>query len=314
MRPFCIHIEARFVSWRKWFPSLVYKMGLGMSRGKAEMARDAADTETIEGSPSVRNDADVSARTPSTASERWPTFVVVVAIVAVMQIASMFAPPYIMPSPLTILGAIHELLVNDYRDVVVTLLRLSIALVISLVIGTTLGVVMAMIPRIRPYLRALVIIDTGVPAVSWILVAVFWFRDPEHRIMFIMLVIIVPFYALNVLDGIRAMPKDWLEMCQSFRPRRWQVFRYLIFPHVVPYVLMTTKSVFGYATRMIIFAELIGAAVGAGAKMGLAQATFRMDVVLAWTVLLVTVNLLAQAGVGMVERRVLKWRPDVEVR
>lgn len=280
------------------------------------MAKGAAETDAVEGSTPHQKPSGTDASLSGSAAlgDRWSTAVVVIAIVVVIQIASMFAPPYIMPSPLTILRAVHELLVNDYRDVVVTLLRLVIALALSLMIGTTLGVVMAMIPRVRPYLRALVIIDTGIPAVSWILVAVFWFRDPEHRIMFIMLVIIVPFYALNVLDGIRAMPKDWLEMCQSFRPRRSQVLRYLIFPHIVPYVLMTTKSVFGYATRMIIFAELIGAAVGAGAKMGLAQATFRMDVVLAWTVLLVTVNLLAQAGVGMVERRVLNWRPDVEVR
>lgn len=279
------------------------------------MARGGADTDAVIGAPEEqKNQSATSSREAGSVGDRWATVIVVIGIVAVIQIASLFAPPYIMPSPLTILSAVYELIVHDYRDVGVTLLRLSVALVLSLVIGTTLGVVMAMIPRVRPYLRALVIIDTGIPAVSWILVAVFWFRNPEHRILFIMLVIIVPFYALNVLDGIRAMPKDWLEMCQSFRPSRWQVFRYLIFPHIVPYVLMTTKSVFGYATRMIIFAELIGAAIGAGAKMGLAQATFRMDVVLAWTVLLVSVNLLAQAGVGWIERRVLKWRPDVEVR
>ena len=277
------------------------------------MTKVAVD-KPAEIGPALDSKAKAAGTTRSSGSERWPTVIVVAGIIAVMQVASMFAPPYIMPSPLTILHAIYELLANDYKDVAVTLIRLFVALVLSLVIGTTLGVVMAMIPKIRPYLRSLVIIDTGIPAVSWILVAVFWFRNPEHRIMFIMLVIIVPFYALNVLDGIRAMPKDWLEMCQSFRPSRWQVFRYLIFPHIVPYVLMTTKSVFGYATRMIIFAELIGAAIGAGAKMGLAQATFRMDVVLAWTVLLVSVNLLAQAGVGLVEGRVLRWRPDVEVR
>lgn len=281
------------------------------------MATGSADSENVIGPEQKQKQQPQTAGTSRTAGsggDRWPTVIVVVGIVAVMQVASMFAPPYIMPSPLTILSAVYELIVHDYQDVGVTMLRLFVALLLSLVIGTTLGAVMAMIPKARPYLRALVLIDTGIPAVSWILVAVFWFRNPEHRILFIMLVIIVPFYALNVLDGIRAMPRDWLEMCQSFRPSRWQVFRYLIFPHIVPYVLMTTKSVFGYATRMIIFAELIGAAVGAGAKMGLAQATFRMDVVLAWTVLLVSVNLLAQAGVGLIERRVLKWRPDVEVR
>ena len=254
------------------------------------------------------------AGTPASFGERSATAVVILGIVAAMQIASFFAPPYIAPSPLTILNALVEVVTQETKDVLFTLLRLFVALLASMVIGTLLGIVMAMTPLVRPYLRALIVIDTGIPAVSWILVAVFWFKDPEQRIFFILLVIIIPFYALNIFDGIRAMPKDWLEMCQSFRPSRAQVIRYLIYPHIVPYILMTTKSVFGYATRMIVFAELIGAAVGAGARMGMAQATFRMDVVLAWTVLLVTLNLVAQSGVGVLERRLLKWRPDIEVR
>lgn len=246
--------------------------------------------------------------------ERWATPITVLGLVAVIQVASMFAPPYIMPSPIAILRTLYEVLTTETFDVIATLLRLIIALACSLLIGTSLGVGMAMIASVRPYLRALIVIDTGIPAVSWILVAVFWFKNPEHRIFFILLVILVPFYALNILDGIRSMPKDWLEMCQCFRPSRWQVFRYLIFPHIVPYLLMTTKSVFGYATRMIIFAELIGATVGAGARMGMAQATFHMDAVLAWTVLLVTFTLIAQYSVELLEKRLLKWRPEMEVR
>ena len=69
------------------------------------------------------------------------------------------------------------------------------------------------------------------------------------------------------------------------------MLRYLIFPHIVPYVLMTTRSTVGYATRMLIFAELIGSSLGIGARMGLAQATFHMESVIAWTVLLVIMNM-----------------------
>jgi NitT/TauT family transport system permease protein len=124
----------------------------------------------------------------------------------------------------------------------------------------------------------------------------------------------VPIYALNVHDGIRAMPKDWVQMCESFRPSRLQMLRYLIVPQVIPYVFMTTKSTVGYAFRMLIFAELIGSSVGIGALMGLAQASFRMDDVVAWTVLLVVLNLLIQAAVTVLERRMLRWRDEASLR
>jgi len=231
-----------------------------------------------------------------------------------MEFASWHVPDYIMPSPFKVLTAGEQLALSDYVHVFVTLGRLLLALLFSMMVGVLLGLIMGMFQSVRPFLRALVIIDTGIPALSWMLLAVFWFRDPEARIFFILTVILLPFYALNVYEGIRALPKDLVDMIESFRPWRWQVLRYLILPHIVPYVLMTTKSLIGYATRMVIFAELIASAVGIGSRMSLAQSTFRIDEVLAWTFFLVVLNILLQALINMIERIFLKWRPEATVR
>jgi NitT/TauT family transport system permease protein len=274
--------------------------------GSAATAARAGDDFVRSGASERRGSGQIS--------DYVATAVVVAAIVLAMQIASYFVPAYIIPSPLVVLKAFGESVASDYDQILITLLRLLATLAISIAVGTGIGIATGTISWIRPYLRALVIIDTGIPALSWMLVAVFWFKNPEARLFFIMIVIVVPIYALNVHDGIRAMPKEWLEMCESFRPSRWQVLRYLILPHIVPYVLMTTKSTVGYATRMLIFAELIGSSIGIGARMGLAQATFHMEQVLAWTVLLVIMNLLAQSAVGLIERYLLRWRDEASVR
>ena len=246
--------------------------------------------------------------------DKGATVVVVIAIIVAAQIGSGFIPPYILPSPWAVAQSLFESLTTDYLQILITVLRLLVTLLISITVGTAIGIITGTVPSVRPYLRALVIIDTGIPALSWMLMAVFWFKDPEHRLFFIMFVIVVPIYALNVHDGIRAMSKEWLEMCESFRPSRWQVLRYLVLPHIVPYVLMTTKSTVGYATRMLIFAELIGSSLGIGARMGLAQATFHMESVIAWTVLLVVMNMSAQGIVGLIERYLLRWRDEAAVR
>ncbi|WP_319825896.1 ABC transporter permease [Thalassovita sp.] len=246
--------------------------------------------------------------------DRFAGLAVILLIVAALQIASLFAPDYIAPPPLLIAEKLWTQIFPLWDEILITLVRLLVALVFAMVVGTLLGIVMGMLPGLRPYVRSLVVIDTGIPALSWMLIAVFWFKEPEIRIFFIMSVILIPFYALNVFDGIRALPKEWLEMCESFRPSRWQVLRFLILPHIVAYVFTTTRSVIGYATRMVIFAELIASAVGIGAQMGLAQANFDIAAVFAWTLLLVVLNILSQSVVALVEKRVLSYRPDVEVR
>jgi NitT/TauT family transport system permease protein len=242
------------------------------------------------------------------------TTFVVIAMLAAMQIASAYVPDYIMPAPLTVLAATKDLLLSDKMHIFVTLARLAGAVAFSMIIGIVIGGAMGTIGFIRPILRAIIVIDTGIPALSWMLVAVFWFRDPEMRIFFILTVILLPFYALNVYEGIRALPRDLIDMVESFRPSRWQVLYYLIIPHIVPYIFLTTKSVIGYAIRMAVFAELIASAIGIGSRMNLAQSTFRIDQVFAWTFLLVILNIALQAGVSALEKVALKWRPEVKVR
>jgi len=260
---------------------------------------------------SLKSEIGFAARIPHA---RLAGIVTAMAIVAVLQIASMYAPPYIAPPPVAIISSLWNKLLPLYREILVTLGRLLIALAFAAAAGTIIGLVMGMFRSVRPYLQSLIVVDTGIPALSWMLIAVFWFRSSEPRIFFILAVIIIPFYALSVADGIRAMPKDLLEMCESFRPSRWQVLRYLIFPHVLPYVFATTRSVIGYATRMIVFAELIASAVGIGAQMGLAQANFDIAAIFAWTLLLVGLNLGLQYLVTLAERQALKYRPAIEVR
>ncbi|WP_234831043.1 ABC transporter permease [Rhodopseudomonas palustris] len=246
--------------------------------------------------------------------ETLATIVVVLMLLAAMEIASRYVPDYIMPSPEQVFGAIWRLAFSDYTHVLATLGRLAAALTFSLIVGVLIGLVMALSPLLRPFVRALVVIDTGIPALSWILLAVFWFKNPETRIFFILIMILLPFYALSIYDGFRALPKDLVDMIESFRPSQWQTLRYLVVPHLVPYVILTTKTVIGYATRMVIFAELVAAAVGVGSRMGLAQSTFHIDEVLAWTFFLVILNIVLQLLVTAVEKAVLGWRPDTAVR
>lgn len=253
-------------------------------------------------------------RNPEGRRDIFATCVVVVVLLTAMEITSRFVPDYIMPSPVAVWNAARELFFSDPYHVAVTLVRLAVSVTVAMITGVLIGLAMGMFPSVRPYLKAIVVIDTGIPALSWMLIAVFWFKNPESRIFFILLVILLPFYALNVYEGLRALPKELVEMIESFRPSRWQVLRYLILPHIVAYIFLTTKSVIGYAIRMVIFAELVASAIGIGARMNLAQSTFRIDQVLAWTFFLVILNLLLQALVSGLEKIFLKWRAEATVR
>jgi NitT/TauT family transport system permease protein len=254
------------------------------------------------------------ARATSGGGDVYATIGVIVVLVIGIQIASGFVPSYIIPSPLSIVKAGWEIITGDEIHIGITLLRLAASVGFSMLLGIILGGIMGTVPRVRSALRAVLVIDTGIPALSWMLIAIFWFPNPESRIFFILVAILLPFFSLSIYDGIRALPRDLVDAVESFRPTRMQMVRYLIVPHIVPYIFLTTKSVIGYAIRMVVFAELVASASGIGARMSLAQSTFRIDEIFAWTFLLVLLNIGLQAGVSGLEKIFLKWRPEVEVR
>lgn len=290
---------------------------MGVAEMSASLKAQGAPGKVLPGDREIVKPLAMVARprgNPEGRRDFFATTVVVVALLIAMEVTSRYVPDYIMPSPVTVWNAARELFFSDPYHVAVTLVRLAVAVSIAMIVGVLLGLAMGMLPSIRPYLKAIVVIDTGIPALSWMLIAVFWFKNPETRIFFILLVILLPFYALNIYEGVRALPKDLVDMIESFRPSRWQVLRYLILPHIVPYIFLTTKSVIGYAVRMVIFAELVASAVGIGARMNLAQSTFRIDQVLAWTFFLVILNLLLQAAVNGLEKLALRWRAEATVR
>ena len=218
-------------------------------------------------------------------------------------------PPFIAPGLYAILKALGNILVIQHTHFLQTLLRILEGMAAAFVLGVAWGILTAFSSRLERSTATLLKMIIGVPGLCWVIIAVIWFSNTEFRILFVIVITSFPFYAMNVLDGIKGVPIDYVEMIKSFRPRETQIVRYLIIPFITPYVLTTTKVVLGYATRIVILAELVGAGIGVGAQLQLAQEFFEIETVYAWTLLLMIFVLISEALIETSEGHLLKWRP-----
>jgi len=196
-------------------------------------------------------------------------------------------------------------------DTLLTLDRIVRGLVFGFIIGTASGAVMGTMKKTEPYVIPIVNFIMGVPALSWTLIVILWFRGTETRILVLMIAISFPVFAHSVLDAIKGVSKEWMEMTLVFRPTQWQVFRMLILPSIIPHVLTAWKVTVGFAVRVVIVAELVGASTGVGYRMVQQQSLLNMSGVLAWTLVLVVSGLGMQFLISMVESRLLRWRPSM---
>lgn len=244
---------------------------------------------------------------PPRGALRFPREAIVslLAFAVVWELASMVLPPFVVPS----WGRILTSLVNLRLDfVLVTLARVAAALVLSFLLGLGVAIAMYASTAVDRYTRPLVRLLLAIPVVCWILFAVLWFKWVEFRIGFVLVVVCGPVFLVDILDGMRGVPKDLRDLLWSLRPSRAQFFAKLVLPATLPVILTSWKINLSMAIRVVTMAELVGAVSGIGYGLVVAQELFSVADVFAWTLVLVVILFLAEMVVGGLEERMLRWR------
>lgn len=224
---------------------------------------------------------------------------------------SQVTPDYVVPPIQTVAGDMVEILTEGelLRHALVTLGRVIAGLVGSFLLGTAWGLLMGYSRAVDKYSMPVLQITQGVPSLSWVVIAIIWFQSVELRIWFILVVVTLPGFAFQALDSYRAVPRELRDMARSLRPRRFDMFRTLTVPSVAPDLLTAWKVNLGLGTRVVLVAELVGAAVGVGYQLLVRQQLFDMAGVVAWTGILVLFVLVVQKAIERFENRMLRYRP-----
>lgn len=226
-------------------------------------------------------------------------------------IGSRFTPDYILPPIPEVASDVVEIL-TDWelmRHAVVTLVRVAVGLTGAFFLGTALGLAMGVAARLYRFAMPLLQIVQGIPSLSWVVIAIIWFQAVELRIWFILVAVTLPGFAFQAYDSYRAIPQELRDMARSLRPRRLDMFRTITLPAIAPDLLTAWKVNIGLGTRVVLVAELVGAAVGVGYQLLSRQQLFDMAGVIAWTGVLVVFVLIAQHLIERLERRLLRYRP-----
>lgn len=235
-------------------------------------------------------------------------------LAALWQVSSIFLNPVATPSLVEIGRSMWDSLTewSQLENLIRTGVRILAGLSLAFVVGVVPGVLMGFNDTIRTYLRPILYFVQGVPALSWVVFAVLWFQEPEIRIAFILVMVTFPNFSLFIEGAVRSVPQELRELGQAFRASRWKQVRYIIVPAITPAVLSSWAVNLGNGVRAVVVAELVGATIGVGNRLLLAQSMFDMADAMAWTLLLVGMLLIFQAVLNVVERKVLSWRPVTE--
>jgi NitT/TauT family transport system permease protein len=247
--------------------------------------------------------------------KRQPIIVDLIGVALLWQISTYFFSPAIVP-PIGDIGAAIWKIFSQWSNLLsllVTSARVLVSLLLAFVLGTMLGVVMGLFKGVRTYVRPLLHMIQGVPALSWVVFAVIWFAQVEVRIAFILLIGTLPAFALHIDSAVQSVNLDLIHLGQAFRASRLQSLTKIILPAIVPEIMSAWTVNLGNGVRVAVIAELIGSTVGVGFQLLQAQSVFDMAGAVAWTISLVAVLFVYQGIISLVESQLLAWRPKSEV-
>ena len=234
----------------------------------------------------------------------------IVGLAVAWQIASYFFPNFLFPTVPAIAERFLEIFssLDTTLDAFATGGRILLGLAGAFFLGGFLAALMAQSSPFERYAYPLLSFNQGIPALSWVVIAIIWFKGIEFRIFFIMVMTTLPGFTFQLLDAYRSISNDLYEMTLSFRPSRFDLLRTLIWPAVLPGILTSWKVNLGNASRVVVVAELVGATGGVGYQLLLQQQVFDMAGAIAWTIVLVIFVLIVQSLITLIEMRALRYR------
>jgi NitT/TauT family transport system permease protein len=240
--------------------------------------------------------ADIAPR----AEPRWRAiwrnafpFLVVGAIWETVARAGAF-PPRLFPTLETIAAAFWRLTLNGIlpHHAFDTLLRLGAGFALAAVAGTVIGLLMGRLRFAEDCLLPLVSIGAPIPGLAYAPLFLLWFGLGNFST-----VLLVGFVAafpiiFNTWTGVKAVKDIWIRSAQAMGADNPRLFRYVILPGALPYILTGLRLGLAQAWRILVGVEMLAAVPwGLGWMIFGAREFLNMDVMLAGVAVIAMIGL-----------------------
>ena len=121
------------------------------------------------------------------------------------------------------------------------------------------------------------------------------------------LVFFVVFF--NAFQGVREVDRNLLNNARVLGASRRAITRHVVIPSALTWIIASLHVAFGLAIIGAIVGEFLGAQRGLGLVIATAQNNFNPNGVFAAMFIIALLALTAEGLIGLLERRLLSWRP-----
>jgi sulfonate transport system permease protein len=147
-----------------------------------------------------------------------------------------------------------------------------------------------------------------IPTIAWLPLIVVWLGlGAPAKILIIAKSVFFPVF-LNVLQGIRSIDKNYIELAEVLKLDKWQLIRKVIVPAILPTIAVSFRYSAGLAWAIVVIAEGLSGLEGLGFLIFRAQQLLITDQLLVCMILIGLIGFAIDRAMFFAQRRALKWK------
>lgn len=218
----------------------------------------------------------------------------------------MSAPSFIWKAAVQLFGS-GEI----WNDLYVSSVEFAWGYVLSVVVAIPFGIAVGWYKKMAYLFDPFVNAMNATPRVALLPLVIIWLGiGMLSKVGIIFLGAVFPLL-INTRDGVKTTPANLLNAARSFGASEWQIFRNVVLPSTVPFILTGLRLAVGRALIGVMVGELYAATAGIGFMITVAGATFQTDKVFVGVLIFAIAGMAATEAIDRFEHRFDKWRPKV---
>jgi NitT/TauT family transport system permease protein len=198
-----------------------------------------------------------------------------------------------------------------WTDAAITFWEIMLGYVIGAITGGALGFALGFRPRLARIVEPYILVFSAIPkiAIAPIIIIAFGIGIQSKVAIVVSMVFFLMFYA--VFSGVKQIEPDFIHQARIMGANRGEVIGYVVIPAIAPNIFDGLKTSIIFAVIGALIGEFIAAKAGLGFYILNASGAFNINGIWVGVILIVALVFVLTTVIGVVERRVLRWLPDL---
>jgi taurine transport system permease protein len=224
-------------------------------------------------------------------------------------------PEFFVPTPQSVWEAFVEVaFVEGYRGGTLlfhlkdSLARVLIGFLGACVTAIPLGLAMGYSTKIQAIFDPIIEFYRPLPPLAYYTLLVIWLGIENESKVALLYLAAFPPLSISAMAGVKGVSLERIQGALSLGAKRWQVFRYVIFPSCLPDIFTGMRVSIGFTYTTLVAAEMVAATSGVGWMVLDASKFLRSDVIFMGNILMGITGILLDRIIRFIELRVVPWK------